>query len=76
MCVFVCFTNHVHVKQWNPLSFQVFVEAGFGRWDVVLVALPVLCFHANIAVLEWRHSSTAGVQHLQEVNSHQYADHQ
>lgn len=54
----------------------MFVEAEFNRRDVVLVALPVLCFHGNIAVLEWWHSSTAGVQHLPEVNGHQNADHQ
>lgn len=60
--VCVCVTDHVHVKQWDPLSFQVFTEAGLGGWDWVLVALPVLRFHGN--------SSAAGVQHLQEVKGH------
>lgn len=62
VCVCVSVTDHVHVKQRDPLSFQVFTEAGLGGWDWLLVALPVLCFHGN--------TSAAGGQRLREVKVH------
>lgn len=60
VCACVCLTDHVHVKERDPLGFQVFAEAGLGGWHWVLVLLPVLCFH--------------GIQPLQEVIVHPNTD--